>query len=80
MVSHSLPVKSSIVIFLNFFFFSGSVLTIETLDWKHQETWHDNCMDPDATLTVSQNKSWKLYVTFLRVFFELGPPSGQKIG
>ena len=59
---------------------SGKMLSLESLDMIHSESWRSRCLDPDEGFFREEGKRSKLYVTMLRLFYVLGDPSYEEIG
>ncbi|CAH1785643.1 unnamed protein product [Owenia fusiformis] len=62
----------------------GKLLNIETFEMKYSETSFfestENHVDPEVTAWTQRESTSKMFVHVLRVFYVIGPPSGEKLG
>ena len=64
----------------NEFFVLGSVLNVETLKIKYEDTDPTCCVNTEKMCWVESGRSDRVFVTAIRVFYVIGKPAFEIIG
>ena len=63
-----------------FFLFLGSVLNVETLSIKYEDTDPVSCLNTEKMCWMESGKANRVYVSAIRVFYVMGKPAFEAIG
>ena len=60
--------------------FTGSVLNVETLRIKYEDTDPTCCVNTEKMCWLESGRSDRIFVTAIRVFYAIGKPAFETIG